>query len=296
MVAACVQAAGQLPERIKVGQLGTLHHHASAKMATLRKLHDHYEVVGVVEPDPATRKKHENDPAYRDLKWMTEEELFNTTGLQAVAVETEVADLASAGLWCVEAGSRGVHQLDIALWGLNIKTHPTRIAGFGEKLYFDDDKQYPDTQYATFEYPAEGPSGAKRLIIYEQRIWTPYWGQVDCEDGCRFYGDEGYLTVDMHEGWKLFGPKNVLRKEVQKRFDTGEHCADFLDAIRNSRRPCADIEIGHFSASLPHLANILARTGRGQFTFDPRQERFLDAPDADLLIRRTYRDGHWARL
>ena len=44
-----------------------------------------------------------------------------------------------------DAGSRGVHQLDIALWALDIKTHPTRITGFGEKLYFDDDKQYPDT-------------------------------------------------------------------------------------------------------------------------------------------------------
>jgi len=195
-----------------------------------------------------------------------------------------------------DAGSRGVHQLDIALWGLGIKTHPTRIAGFGEKLYFDDDKQYPDTQYATFEYPADGPSGSKRLIVYEQRIWTPYWGQVDCEDGCTFYGDDGYLTVDMHQGWKLYGPKNVLRKEASRMFDTGEHCADFLDAIRNSRRPSADIEIGHYSAALPPLANILARTGRRQLTFDPQQERFVDAPDADALTTRTYREGHWARL
>ncbi len=27
-----------------------------------------------------------------------------------------------------DAGSRGVHQLDIALWGLNLKTYPTRSA------------------------------------------------------------------------------------------------------------------------------------------------------------------------
>ncbi len=194
-----------------------------------------------------------------------------------------------------DAGSRGVHQLDIALWGLGLKTHPTRIAGFGEKLYFDDDKQYPDTQYATFEYPAEG-SGDKRLIVYEQRLWSPYWGQVDSEDGCTFYGDEGYLSVDMHLGWKLYGPKNVLRKQAEKYFDTGEHCADFLDAIRNDRRPSADIEIGHYSAALPHLANILARTGRGQLTFDPKTETFVAAPDADALLNRTYREGHWASL
>ena len=195
-----------------------------------------------------------------------------------------------------DAGSRGVHQLDIALWGLNIRTRPTRISGFGEKLYFDDDKQYPDTHYVTFEYPGDGSEKAKRLIVYEQRLWSPYWGQVDCEDGCTFYGDEGYLTVDMHQGWKLYGPKNVLREEAKRYFDTGEHCADFLDAIRNDQRPSADVEIGHFSAALPHLTNILARTGRGHLTFDPETERFVDAPDADALVGRTYREGHWASL
>jgi len=54
--------------------------------------------------------------------------------------------------------------------------------------------------------------------------------------------------------------------------------------------------IGHLSAALPHLANILARTGHRQLTFDPHNEQFLAAADADVLIRRTYRDGHWARL
>ncbi len=100
----------------------------------------------------------------------------------------------------------------------------------------------------------------------------------------------------MHQGWKLYGPKNVLRKQAERYFDTGEHCADFLDAVRNNRRPCADIEIGHLSAALPHLTNILARTGRGQLTFDPKTERFVDAPDADALLGRTYREGHWASL
>ncbi len=62
-----------------------------------------------------------------------------------------------------DAGSRGVHQLDIALWGLNLKTYPTRICGFGEKLYFDDDKQYPDTHYVTFEFPGDGSENSKSL-------------------------------------------------------------------------------------------------------------------------------------
>jgi predicted dehydrogenase len=99
------QAAAGLPkERIKVGQIGIGHNHASAKMATFRKLADHYEVVGVVEPDPEWRKKRGNDPAYRGLAWMTEEQLLGTEGLTAVAVETDVCDLVPTAARCIDAG------------------------------------------------------------------------------------------------------------------------------------------------------------------------------------------------
>jgi hypothetical protein len=50
-------AANPPRERIKVGQIGIGHNHASAKMATFRKLKDQYEVVGVVESDLEWLKK-----------------------------------------------------------------------------------------------------------------------------------------------------------------------------------------------------------------------------------------------
>lgn len=96
--------ASQPKQRIKVGQIGIGHNHASAKMATFRKLSDQYEVVGVVEPDDKWRKQRGGDKAYRDLPWMTEEQLFNTKGLQAVAVETDVPDLTAAAVRCLRAG------------------------------------------------------------------------------------------------------------------------------------------------------------------------------------------------
>lgn len=37
--------------KIRIGQIGIGHNHASEKMAALRRLSDLYEVVGVVEPD-----------------------------------------------------------------------------------------------------------------------------------------------------------------------------------------------------------------------------------------------------
>lgn len=90
--------------KIRVGQIGVGHAHASGKMHTLRKLADHYEVVGVVEPDAKLRTRWENHSIYRGLRWMTEEELLNTKGLQAVAVETRVCDLVPTASRCVAAG------------------------------------------------------------------------------------------------------------------------------------------------------------------------------------------------
>lgn len=97
-------AAARVKERIKVGQVGIGHNHASAKMATFRKLADHYEVVGVVEPSLEWRRKRGNHPAYRGLTWMTEEQLLGTKGLTAVAVETDVCDLVPTAARCIDAG------------------------------------------------------------------------------------------------------------------------------------------------------------------------------------------------
>ena len=70
-------AATGARSRIKIGQIGTTHAHASGKMATLRKLTDDYDVVGVVEPDRAAREAAQRHSAYRDLPWFSEEELLN---------------------------------------------------------------------------------------------------------------------------------------------------------------------------------------------------------------------------
>lgn len=92
---------GEKP-RIKIGQIGVGHAHA-AKLGVYRKSAD-YEVVGIVEPDEALRKRAESSPTYKDLKWMTREQLLNVPGLQAVLVETKVKDLLDNAEACVAAG------------------------------------------------------------------------------------------------------------------------------------------------------------------------------------------------
>jgi predicted dehydrogenase len=92
-------------KKIKIGQIGICHEHAAAKMTTLRKMSEVFEIVGVVDDRNTTSAKfaggeHELK-TYEGLKWLTEEELFNTSGLQAVMVETPNGDLVSTAIRCM---------------------------------------------------------------------------------------------------------------------------------------------------------------------------------------------------
>jgi predicted dehydrogenase len=91
-----------VPMRIKVGQIGVGHAHAT-KLAVYRQSAD-YEVIGLVEPDVELRKRSETQKAFRDLPWMTQEQLLNVPGLQVVLVETRVRDLLNTAEACVAAG------------------------------------------------------------------------------------------------------------------------------------------------------------------------------------------------
>ena len=89
-------------QRIKVGQIGVGHAHAS-KLAVFRRSDD-YEVVGIAEPDAKLQAEARRKGVYRDLPWMTQEQLLNVPGLQAVLVETRVEDSLDVAEACVAAG------------------------------------------------------------------------------------------------------------------------------------------------------------------------------------------------
>ena len=88
---------------IKIGQIGVGHEHASGKIEALLRLSNLYEVVGVVEEE---KPRWRSSTAYEGLAQMTEEELLETPGLQAVAVETNMPELVPTATRCME---RGLH-------------------------------------------------------------------------------------------------------------------------------------------------------------------------------------------
>jgi predicted dehydrogenase len=204
------------------------------------------------------------------------------------------------GIWrwwynfgCGDIGNDGVHDIDVALWGLGVDTHPSRVTCFGRKNYFDDDQQFPDTQYAVCEYPIEGtPKGRCKQLIFEQRIWSPYV-QEGYENGAAFYGTKGVLVMGHSVGWKLYGPRGKLLAEKTGPGNLAAHHQNFFDGVRDpSVKMNASVDAGRLSATIVHLANIAARTGQ-ILEFDPVKEVITNSPEANSLVKREYRDGHW---
>ena len=191
-----------------------------------------------------------------------------------------------------DMGNDGVHDLDVARWGLGVDTHPSTITALGGKHFFDDDQEFPDTQTVIFEWPRVGKANQKKQMIFEQRIWTPY-KMEGYENGCAFYGTRGMFIVGHSEGWRLYGPRNKELKSVTGGANLLAHHRNFFECIRNNRTPAADIEIGHLSTALCHLGNIATRVRR-VLNFDPKTEEILNDKEAGPMVRRTYRE-HWGR-
>ena len=192
-----------------------------------------------------------------------------------------------------DMGNDGVHDIDYARWGLGVDTHPNKISALGGKYFFDDDQQFPDTQQVAFEYNDPASPNNKRMLVYEQRLWsTNYPFNVD--SGVEFYGTRGKMFLSRRGKAQALGERNekielTVPRQAQ---DAESHVANFLHAVRQGVKPHGDIHHGHLTSSLCHLGNIATRLGE-TLNFDPQSEQFLDHPQANQLVSRNYRT-HWA--
>lgn len=84
--------------RLKIGQIGTTHAHASGKMMSMRGLPELWELVGIVSPDGTP------SATYQGLSVLTEAELLAMPDVKAVAVETRIEDSCATAKRCLAAG------------------------------------------------------------------------------------------------------------------------------------------------------------------------------------------------
>jgi predicted dehydrogenase len=176
-----------------------------------------------------------------------------------------------------ELGNNGIHGLDVIRWLLNLDA-PQRINSGGGKFFYDDDQQTPDTQIATFDF-------AGTSVVWEHRIWAKT-GLRNQPFGIELVGEKGTLVID-GKGWHIEnGP------EISEKADSPErpHQRNFLDCIRDGKRPSADVEEGHKSTRLCHLGNVAFRLGR-TLRFDAATETITGDAEATRMLGRTYRKG-----
>jgi predicted dehydrogenase len=195
-----------------------------------------------------------------------------------------------------DVGNDGAHEFDIALWGLGVDTHPSLALAAGGKYFFDDDQEFPDTAQVTLEWPGDGKPGSKRMLIYEQRLWsTNYPFNVD--SGNEFIGTKGRMFISKRGKFELRGEQNrALDRKLQSgtKADVAENQQNWLDCIRNGGTPNANIEIAHRTAAAAHLGNIAIRLGRA-LNLDPANETVIGDDEANAMLGRKYRaEGHWA--
>jgi predicted dehydrogenase len=205
-----------------------------------------------------------------------------------------------------DLGNQGVHQVDVARWGLGLK-FPNRISAVGGHFMFDDDQQTPNTLNCAFEFDL--PDGKRKMMEFEVRHWITnneagvgrgnlvagkkrFFGHHNTI-GNIFYGSNGYLATGDEDACSYETWLGRDEKSGPHGHGGRDHFANFIDCVRSRKKEDlnAPIEEGHISSALVHLANASYRLGR-TLRFDPETERVIGDDEANSLLRdgdRMYR-------
>ena len=193
-----------------------------------------------------------------------------------------------------DIGNQGVHEMDVARWGLGLDSLPAKVHSAGGHFVYDDDQETPNTQHATFEYGDRMLQFEVRGLITggECRLLEDSGGGAHTI-GVLFFGSDGFLTVS-NSGYQTYlGEKRVPGPSMKATRDdtTARHFENFRTAVMSRRVSdlSCDVLEGHVSAALCHMANISYRTG-DQLLFDPDRERFVGNFGANTLLKRDYRE------
>jgi predicted dehydrogenase len=180
-----------------------------------------------------------------------------------------------------DLGNQGIHQMDLARWGLGKNEFPKAVQGSGGRFGYKDDGETPNTELVALEFD-------DAMLQFEVR-GLPTNAEAGVKIGDLFYGPEGVLAISSYTNWQTYlGPKG---EKGPSGSGGGDHFANFLKAVksRDSKMLNADIEEGHLSSAYCHLGNIAYRLGR-KLQINPTTESFLNDPEADKMLTREYRE------
>jgi predicted dehydrogenase len=156
--------------------------------------------------------------------------------------------------------NQGAHEMDMCRWALGQKGLPPRVMSIGGRFGFNDDGETANSQIALLDYEPAPIIFEVRHLPNKKGIRSSdhYKGIrigviIECEGGY-FAGGVGGGCIYDNDGKRI------------KQFTSsggGGHSQNFINAIRSRKVSDlnADIEVGHTSAALSHMANISHRIG-----------------------------------
>jgi predicted dehydrogenase len=149
-------------------------------------------------------------------------------------------------------------------------------------------------------YPLEGAGqnavGWRYASGVEVRLELPDKGNI--QGGAMFVGENGRIEItrndfrtDPPNMIKEMPPQEEIDKWKRAQWQAKYHMQDWLDCMKSRKTPLADVEIGHRSISVCHLANITREMGR-KLRWDPEAERFIGDAEANDRVTRRRRKGY----
>jgi predicted dehydrogenase len=153
-----------------------------------------------------------------------------------------------------DLGNQGIHQMDLARWGLGVGDLGNGVVSYGGRLGYEDAGETANTQVCIHDF------GDKTLVFEVRGLKTEKLQGAGV--GVIFYGTEGYVVINSYNGGSAFDPKGTF----VRKFDGGDdvsHFANFVSAVRQQdpQQLNAGILEGHLSSALCHLGNISYRLG-----------------------------------
>ena len=203
--------------------------------------------------------------------------------------------------YCSQIANQGVHFIDLFRWYLQEKA-PVAVCAMGGNFAVDDDRTIPDTLHVCFQF-ASGKllnfshyeANGNPIMATDDKFRPLGYIEFRGTQGTMYINDQHCLIKPERPG--QFQEKGPRAKEEEitpplgskgNADATAAHAGNFLQCIRTRQKPNTDVEEGHLSTILPHLANISLALDR-KLHWDAENERFTDCEEANKMLFCEYR-------
>lgn len=161
-----------------------------------------------------------------------------------------------------DLGNQGIHQMDLARWGLGVNELSKNVISYGGRFGYEDAGDTPNTQVVVHDYGDKSLVFEVRGLVYDKKLKESSVSYKGSRIGVIFEGTDGYLVMTTyHSGTAFDKDGNKIRD-----FNGGNdqyHYNNFVEAVRSRKAEDLNghIQEGHLSSALCHTGLISYQLG-----------------------------------